>query len=159
MRYIETEHGKFYDNETTNQTAEEVYQEWLANKDKPPIEQPSKTDILNTLNTYKHEYVRFVSYDGGMQRTLPEDRVMILDCQQSLELKVRTEVMWKYPEKYVTVTDPQYFINMRMTIGNAIEKAFQTEYILTQEINKLTDEQIKTYDMKMRFDEVYKGLK
>ena len=28
-------------------TAEEVYQEWLANKDKPPIVEPDKMEVLN----------------------------------------------------------------------------------------------------------------
>ena len=35
MDRIETEHGIFTANETTGQTAEEVYQEWLENKDNP----------------------------------------------------------------------------------------------------------------------------
>lgn len=137
--------------------------EWIDTEPLPPVEPPiveedKITIFLTKLNSYKHDYIRFITYDGGSQRTLPEDRVMILDCQESLERGIRTEVMWKYPEKYVTVTNPQYFIDMRMAIGNAIEKAFQVEYILTQEINALTDEQAKIYDMEKRFDDVFKTL-
>lgn len=36
MERLQTEHGVFTNNESTGQTAEEVYQEWLENKDKPP---------------------------------------------------------------------------------------------------------------------------
>lgn len=35
MAQIQTEHGIFTNNDITGQIAEEVYQEWLANKDKP----------------------------------------------------------------------------------------------------------------------------
>ena len=37
MGNLETEHGIFTNNETTGQTAQEVYDEWLKNKDKEPI--------------------------------------------------------------------------------------------------------------------------
>lgn len=54
--FIDTEHGRFsarYDYENYDEeiglimikTAEEVYQEWLANRDKP-IEEPSKMEVL-----------------------------------------------------------------------------------------------------------------
>ena len=35
MEELQTEHGIFANNEETGQTAQEVYEEWLANKDKP----------------------------------------------------------------------------------------------------------------------------
>ena len=35
MEELQTEHGIFTNNEETGQTAQEVYEEWLANKDKP----------------------------------------------------------------------------------------------------------------------------
>lgn len=35
MDQLETEHGIFTNNEVTGQTAEEIYQEWLENKEKP----------------------------------------------------------------------------------------------------------------------------
>lgn len=44
---IETEHGIFNNNEVTGQTAEEVYQEWLENKDKPP--QPNEKERIEAL--------------------------------------------------------------------------------------------------------------
>lgn len=44
MQKIETEHGTFTENTTTGQTAEEVYAEWLENRDKPP--QPTEIEIL-----------------------------------------------------------------------------------------------------------------
>lgn len=59
--YLETEHGTFtpiyeyehYDQETDSytgfkviKTAEEVYSEWLDNKDRPPIVEPSKMEVL-----------------------------------------------------------------------------------------------------------------
>ena len=46
MQKIETEHGIFTENTTTGQTAEEVYAEWLVNKDKPP--QPTEIEILQS---------------------------------------------------------------------------------------------------------------
>lgn len=46
LYYLETEHGIFTNNEITGQTAEEVYQEWLENRDKPIEPQPSETEIL-----------------------------------------------------------------------------------------------------------------
>ena len=39
---IDTEYGMFYENKITKQTAEEVYQEWLENKDK-------QSDIPKTM--------------------------------------------------------------------------------------------------------------
>lgn len=54
MEKLQTEHGIFTNNEVTGQTAEEVYQEWLNNKDKPP--QPTKEELLeqriNDLELY-----------------------------------------------------------------------------------------------------------
>ena len=47
MDKIETEHGTFTNNDVTGQTAEEVYQEWLKNKDKTP--QPTAEDRLEAL--------------------------------------------------------------------------------------------------------------
>lgn len=44
MQKIETEHGIFTENTTTGQTAEQVYADWLVNKDKPP--QPTEIEIL-----------------------------------------------------------------------------------------------------------------
>jgi len=44
MEQLQTEHGVFTNNEVTGQTAQEVYEEWLQNKDKPP--QPTETEIL-----------------------------------------------------------------------------------------------------------------
>jgi hypothetical protein len=51
MNKIVTEHGIFTSNEITGQTAEEVYQEWLENKDKPPkpTEMEIQQQIINTL--------------------------------------------------------------------------------------------------------------
>lgn len=63
--YLETEHGTFtpiyeyehYDQETDSytgfkvvKTAEEVYNEWLNNKDKPPIVEPDKLEVLEVEN-------------------------------------------------------------------------------------------------------------
>ena len=44
MEKLQTEHGVFTNNEETGQNAQEVYQEWLKNKDKPPM--PTKVEIL-----------------------------------------------------------------------------------------------------------------
>lgn len=46
---IKTEYGTFTNNEYTNQTAEEVYQEWLENKDKPIIKLPTQEERLQSL--------------------------------------------------------------------------------------------------------------
>lgn len=48
MEQIQTEYGIFTNNNVTGQTAEEVYQEWLVNKDKPP--QPTEIDYLLDLD-------------------------------------------------------------------------------------------------------------
>jgi uncharacterized protein YprB with RNaseH-like and TPR domain len=48
MEKLETEFGIFTNNEVTGQTAQEVYQEWLANKDKlkePSLEERNRADI------------------------------------------------------------------------------------------------------------------
>ena len=47
MEKINTEHGIFTNNELTGQTAEEVYQEWLKSKDKPP--KPSERERIEAL--------------------------------------------------------------------------------------------------------------
>lgn len=44
MDQIQTEHGRFTSNEVTGQTADEVYREWLENKDKP--QKPSEIELL-----------------------------------------------------------------------------------------------------------------
>ena len=51
MERLETVHGIFTNNEETGQTAEEVYQEWLENKDKPlkPTEMEIQQQIINIL--------------------------------------------------------------------------------------------------------------
>lgn len=60
MESINTEHGIFTKNEITEQTAEEVYQEWLENKDKPP--QPSETETVrsNRASYVGNSYRRYV---------------------------------------------------------------------------------------------------
>lgn len=47
MERLETEHGMFTNNEVTEQTAEEVYQDWLENKSKAP--KPSQKERLEAL--------------------------------------------------------------------------------------------------------------
>lgn len=49
---IETEHGPFTSNKKTEQTAQEVYKEWLENKDKIdncPSPPPSNEELNNQL--------------------------------------------------------------------------------------------------------------
>lgn len=48
MEQLQTEHGIFTNSEKTGQTAQEVYDEWLLNKDKPqehPLEAKNRADI------------------------------------------------------------------------------------------------------------------
>lgn len=48
MDQLETEYGIFTNNEVTGQSAQEVYDEWLLNKDKPPqqpLEVRNRADI------------------------------------------------------------------------------------------------------------------
>lgn len=48
MEQLQTEHGIFTNNEVTGQTAQEVYEEWLANRDKQsekPLELLNRADI------------------------------------------------------------------------------------------------------------------
>ena len=51
MNEINTEHGIFKNNEVIGETAEEVYQKWLENKDKPLklTELEIQKEIINTL--------------------------------------------------------------------------------------------------------------
>lgn len=46
---IENEYGKFTDNELTGETAEQVFERWLKNKDKivqePTLEEKNRADI------------------------------------------------------------------------------------------------------------------
>lgn len=44
MEFMETEHGKFTNNKKTGQSAQEVYDEWLANKNK--LSMPNELDLL-----------------------------------------------------------------------------------------------------------------
>lgn len=44
LEKIETLHGIFTSNEFTGQTAQEVYDEWIENKDKPP--EPTENEVL-----------------------------------------------------------------------------------------------------------------
>ncbi|MDU0323854.1 hypothetical protein [Clostridium butyricum] len=41
------EYGIFTPNKVTNQTAEEVYREWLENKNNPPKTEPTEIELLN----------------------------------------------------------------------------------------------------------------
>ena len=47
MSEISTEHGIFTSNDKLGLSAEEVYQEWLGNKDKPP--EPTVEERLEAL--------------------------------------------------------------------------------------------------------------
>lgn len=47
---INTEHGVFTSNEVTGETAEEVYNKWLENKDKTPQKLPTELDYLIDLD-------------------------------------------------------------------------------------------------------------
>ena len=47
---IETTYGIFTNNEVTGQTAQEVYDEWLINKDKPqPISDKERIDEIEVV--------------------------------------------------------------------------------------------------------------
>lgn len=51
MNEIKTPHGIFTENKETGQTAQEVYDEWLSNKDKPVEPVPSTEDKIIVLET------------------------------------------------------------------------------------------------------------
>ena len=57
MQYLETEHGIFTSNEVTGQTAEQVYAEYLINKDKQIDICPTKTnkELQEEITTLKEE--------------------------------------------------------------------------------------------------------
>lgn len=50
MEQLQTEHGIFTNNEITGQTAQEVYQEWLSNRDNP-LQPPTEIELLGQQNT------------------------------------------------------------------------------------------------------------
>lgn len=62
MTNLETEHGIFTSNEETGQTADEVYQQWLENKDKPP--KLSEIDLLKISQAEQFELI--LEFIGGM---------------------------------------------------------------------------------------------
>lgn len=47
MQKIETDHGIFTNNEVRGQTAEEVYQKWLENRNKP--QPPTRDERIEAL--------------------------------------------------------------------------------------------------------------
>jgi len=49
MEEIQTEHGIFTNNEITGQTAQQVYDEWLLNKDKPLIPQLTTEEKITAM--------------------------------------------------------------------------------------------------------------
>ena len=78
--YLETEHGTFtpiyeyehYDQETDSytgfkviKTAEEVYNEWSDNKDRPPIVEPDKMEVLQKENKQLWDTVEFLLKANG----------------------------------------------------------------------------------------------
>lgn len=158
ISYINTEHGKFYENKYSKQTAQEAYDEWLSNKDKPTDPQKDKASVLEDLSAYKHEYIEWIDYDGYKQRCWDSDLLKIAGARDTLLNQEATSVNWYPPTGRVTVSDYMYFENMIKIIKPMTQKAYDTAYELAQEINALTDEQLQTYDMRKRFDEVYKTL-
>lgn len=57
---IETEHGIFTDNDVTGQAAQEVYEEWLANRDKKPVKLPTEQERIEMLE----QVIIYLSMEG-----------------------------------------------------------------------------------------------
>ncbi|MGL5329085.1 MAG: hypothetical protein ACRDD7_07445 [Peptostreptococcaceae bacterium] len=147
-----------YINLVIYKTAQEVYDEWLSNKDKPIEQLKDKISILEDLSAYKHEYIEWMDYDGYKQRCWDSDLLKIAGARDTLLNQETTSVNWYHPTGRVTVSDYMYFENMIKIIKPMTQRAYDTAYELAQEINALTDEQLQTYDMRKRFDEMYKTL-
>lgn len=49
METLQTEHGVFTNNEATSQSAQQVYDEWLINKNNPPVPPPSDKNRIAEL--------------------------------------------------------------------------------------------------------------
>lgn len=60
MQEIKKEHGIFTSNIETGQSAEEVYQEWLENKDSPPARPLTETEILQEQILTMQDVLNFI---------------------------------------------------------------------------------------------------
>lgn len=91
--YLKNEHGTFtpiydyetYDNETDTyqgfkviKTAEEVYNEWLENKDKPPVEEPTEVEVLQQENKLLKAQVEALTYTSEFHEELIAEMAMVL---------------------------------------------------------------------------------
>lgn len=91
--YLETEHGLFtplytyekYDIETETyqgfnitKSAEEVYNEWLENKDKPVIQQPTEVEVLQQENKLLKAQVQALNDTTEFHEELIAEMAMIL---------------------------------------------------------------------------------
>lgn len=95
-------------------------------------------------------------YDGYLQKNKINDRDMMRDCMDALEKGVKESIDWKLPnETYKTITDYKYFLNMKATSTLITQKCFAIEETMVKEINALTEETIRDYNVEDRFDDLF----
>lgn len=68
FKILETEHGIFTENEELGKTAEECYQQWLIDKDKPSTIEPqiTETEQLKQELITVQEALDFLIMNGGV---------------------------------------------------------------------------------------------
>lgn len=91
--YLETEHGIFtplytyesYDPETETyqgfeitKAAEEVYKEWLENKDKPVVQEPTEIELLQQENKLLKAQVEALSLTADFHEELIAEMAMVV---------------------------------------------------------------------------------
>lgn len=123
---------------------------------------------LETLKTVLREQVRAYKwvkaeqpflYDGYMQCNSQNDKEMMRDCMDALQLGLETSIEWKLPdETRKTITDPVYFLTMKATSTRITQVCFGIEEAIVLEIEALTDETVKDYNVESRFNALYEQI-
>ena len=106
--------------------------------------------LKEKIKQYRWNKQKWFTYDGYTQRFTEYDIVRMDTAIQGLEKGVKSEIEWAYPVEgdYVTVTEPQYFIDMKLT-------GFENENILRNiEKQLLNDETVTNDNYKEKFDEL-----
>lgn len=115
-----------------------------------------KTKKVAYISGYKHKYVEWIPYDNHMQRCLNEDLIKIQGAERQMLSNPTLQLYWYYPDTRVLVTTAKYFTDMINMITYCTQVAYNVAYDMISEVNAMTIEQLKTYNVEARFDELYK---
>lgn len=75
---IETPHGVFTDNEYTQETAQQVYERWLADRENPKPQQPNKMEVLEQENKLLRAQVEALTAEGEFRDELIAEMAMLV---------------------------------------------------------------------------------